>query len=57
MRRDFLKTAAVAGAGMVGGMGSALAQTAAATGLRGNPNDVYVMNVMVSGVEPMSIPM
>lgn len=51
MRRDFLKTAAVAGAGMVGGMGSALAQTAAATGLRGNPNDVYVMNVMVSGVE------
>jgi ribose transport system substrate-binding protein len=51
MRRDFLKTAAVAGAGMVGGMGSALAQTAAGAGLRGNPNDVYVMNVMVSGVE------
>ncbi|MET0351190.1 MAG: substrate-binding domain-containing protein [Rhizobacter sp.] len=50
MRRDFLKTAAVAGAGLTGA--SAFAQTAAAAGgLRGNPNDVYVMNVMVSGVE------
>ena len=50
MRRDFLKTAAVAGAGMLGGASSAFAQTGA-TGLRGKPNDVYVMNVMVSGVE------
>ena len=50
MRRDFLKTAAAAGVGMMGA-GSAFAQTAAAAGLRGNPNDVYVMNVMVSGVE------
>lgn len=50
MRRDFLKAAtAAAGAGLVGG--SAFAQSAAAAGLRGNPNDVYVMNVMVSGVE------
>ena len=53
MRRDFLKTAAAAGIGLAGagaGVG-AFAQTAAATGLRGNPNDIYVMNVMVSGVE------
>lgn len=50
MRRDFLKTAAVAGAGMLGGASSAFAQSGAA-GLRGKPNDVYVMNVMVSGVE------
>lgn len=50
MRRHFLKTAALAaGAGLAGG--HAFAQTAAAGGLRGNPNDVYVMNVMVSGVE------
>ena len=50
MRRQFLKTAAIAaGAGMTGG--HAFAQAAAANGLRGNPNDVYVMNVMVSGVE------
>lgn len=52
MRRDFLKTAALAGAGLAGST-TALAQAAAAApaGLRGNPNDVYVMNVMVSGVE------
>ena len=50
MRRDFLKTAALAGAGLAGST-AAFAQTAASTGLRGNPNDVYVMNVMVSGVE------
>lgn len=50
MRRDFLKTAAVAGTGMLGATG-AFAQTAAAAGLHGNSNDVYVMNVMVSGVE------
>jgi ribose transport system substrate-binding protein len=49
MRRDFLKTAAAAGAGMAS-LG-AFAQTANAVGLRGNPNDTYVMNVMVSGVE------
>jgi ribose transport system substrate-binding protein len=57
MRRDFLKSAAAAGIGLAGA--SALAQQAAApaaagaagTGLRGNPSDVYVMNVMVSGVE------
>ena len=49
MRRDFLKTAAVAGAGLAGS--TAWAQGAAATGLRGNASDVYVMNVMVSGVE------
>lgn len=50
MRRQFLKTAAVAaGAGL--GANAAFAQTAAAAGLRGNANDVYVMNVMVSGVE------
>jgi ribose transport system substrate-binding protein len=49
MRRDFLKAAtAAAGVGLTGG---ALAQAPAAAGLRGNPNDVYVMNVMVSGVE------
>ncbi len=52
MRRDFLKSAAVAGAGLVGtsAMGQAKAD-AAAGGLRGNAGDVYVMNVMVSGVE------
>jgi ribose transport system substrate-binding protein len=50
MRRDFLKTAAVAGTGMLGA-GGAFAQAAAAGGLRGNPADTYVMNVMVSGVE------
>jgi ribose transport system substrate-binding protein len=49
MRRDFLKTAAAAGAGLAS-MG-AFAQAAKATGLKGNPDDVYVMNVMVSGVE------
>lgn len=50
MRRHFLKTAAVAaGAGLTGG--HAFAQAAASAGLRGNPNDTYVMNVMVSGVE------
>lgn len=49
MRRDFLKTAVAAGAGFAS-MG-AMAQAAKATGLRGNPDDVYVMNVMVSGVE------
>ncbi|HEX5685901.1 MAG TPA: substrate-binding domain-containing protein [Ideonella sp.] len=50
MRRDFLKAAtAAAGMGLAGG--SAFAQGAAAAGLRGNPSDVYVMNVMVSGVE------
>ena len=51
MRRDFLKTAVAAGVGMAGVGAGAFAQTAAAAGLRGNPNDVYVMNVMVSGVE------
>jgi len=50
MRRDFLKTAAVAGTGMLGATG-AFAQTAAAAGLHGSASDVYVMNVMVSGVE------
>ena len=49
MRRDFLKTAVAAGAGMASL--NAFAQTANAVGLRGNPNDTYVMNVMVSGVE------
>jgi len=50
MRRQFLKTAALAGTGLASG--SALAQLpAAGQGLRGNANDVYVMNVMVSGVE------
>jgi ribose transport system substrate-binding protein len=49
MRRDFLKAAtAAAGVGLTGG---AWAEAAASGGLRGNPNDVYVMNVMVSGVE------
>lgn len=49
MRRNFLKTAAAAGVGLAGV--PAFAQSAAAAGLKGNPNDVYVMNVMVSGVE------
>jgi len=49
MRREFLKTAVAAGAGMASL--NAFAQTASAVGLRGNPNDTYVMNVMVSGVE------
>jgi ribose transport system substrate-binding protein len=50
MRRQFLKTAALAaGTGLASGQ--AFAQAAASGGLRGNPNDVYVMNVMVSGVE------
>ncbi len=50
MRRDFLKTAAVAaGTGLAAG--HAFAQVAATPGLRGNASDVYVMNVMVSGVE------
>ena len=54
MRRNFLKSAAAAGIGLAGT--SAFAQQpaaapAAAGGLRGNPSDVYVMNVMVSGVE------
>lgn len=49
MRRNFLKSAAVAGVGLTGA--SAFAQAAGAAGLKGNPNDVYVMNVMVSGVE------
>ena len=52
MRRDFLKTAALASAGMMGGVTGAMAQQQpAATGLRGNASDTYVMNVMVSGVE------
>lgn len=50
MRRDFLKTVAAAGAGLASV--NAFAQnTPQAPGLRGNANDVYVMNVMVSGVE------
>jgi ribose transport system substrate-binding protein len=53
MRRDFLKAAAAAGAAAGAGLAGtgAFAQAAAATGLRGGANDVYVMNVMVSGVE------
>ncbi len=50
MRRDFLKTAAAAGAG-IASMGALAQTTAKPVGLRGNPQDVYVMNVMVSGVE------
>lgn len=51
MRRNFLKTAAAAGAGLASVGAWAQAAAPGATGLRGNPNDVYVMNVMVSGVE------
>ena len=54
MRRNFLKSAAAAGIGLAGASAFAQQQAAAPTaggGLRGNPSDVYVMNVMVSGVE------
>ena len=53
MRRNFLKSAAAAGIGLAGASAFAQQQAAApaAGGLRGNPSDVYVMNVMVSGVE------
>lgn len=51
MRRHFLKTAAIAAGAGIAGQAFAQAATANATGLRGNPSDVYVMNVMVSGVE------
>ena len=52
MRRNFLKTAAAAGMGLAGA--SAVGQQAAPAGpvgLHGKSSDVYVMNVMVSGVE------
>ncbi|WP_454674398.1 substrate-binding domain-containing protein [Achromobacter pestifer] len=52
MRREFLKTVAAAGASLAGA--NAFAQSAPASpgaGLKGANNDVYVMNVMVSGVE------
>jgi ribose transport system substrate-binding protein len=57
MRRNFLKSAAAAGIGLAGAsafaqqQAAAPAAAAAGTGLRGNASDVYVMNVMVSGVE------
>ncbi|SEM38838.1 monosaccharide ABC transporter substrate-binding protein, CUT2 family [Variovorax sp. YR750] len=54
MRRNFLKSAAAAGIGLAGASAFAQQQAAApaaAGGLRGNSSDVYVMNVMVSGVE------
>ncbi|MCW5257664.1 sugar ABC transporter substrate-binding protein [Verminephrobacter aporrectodeae subsp. tuberculatae] len=50
MRRNFLKTVALASTGLAA-TPAAFAQTAATAGLRGNASDVYVMNVMVSGVE------
>ena len=52
MRRNFLKSAAAAGMGLAGA--SAFGQQSAApaaVGLHGKSSDVYVMNVMVSGVE------
>ncbi|KQU86640.1 transporter [Variovorax sp. Root318D1] len=54
MRRNFLKSAAAAGIGLAGASAFAQQQAAApaaGAGLRGNASDVYVMNVMVSGVE------
>ncbi|KAG1071982.1 hypothetical protein G6F40_017528 [Rhizopus arrhizus] len=52
MRRDFLKTVAAAGASLAGANAFALSAPAApGTGLKGAASDVYVMNVMVSGVE------
>jgi len=53
MRRNFLKSAAAAGVSLAGAASAFGQQQSAATpvGLHGKSTDVYVMNVMVSGVE------